>query len=29
LIDKTIQKHPKPKKYQKVPVFSLAELIEV
>ena len=28
LIDKTIQKHTKPKKYQKVPVFSLAELIE-
>ena len=29
LIDKTIRKHTKPKKYQKVPVFSLAELIEV
>ena len=27
LIDKIIQKHIKPKKYQKVPVFSLAELI--
>ena len=29
LMDKIIQKHTKPKKYQKVPVFSLAELIEV
>ena len=27
LMDKIIQKHIKPKKYQKVPVFSLAELI--
>lgn len=26
LIDGIVQKQPKPKKYQKVPVFSLAEL---
>ena len=26
LIDEIVQEHPKPKKYQKVPVFSLAEL---
>ena len=29
LIDKTIREHAKPKKYQKVPVFSLAQQIEV
>ena len=28
LIDDTIQKHPEPKKYQKVPVFSLGELVK-
>ena len=27
-IDEIIQKHPKPKKYQKVPIFSFSELIE-
>ena len=29
LIDEIVQEHPKPKKYQKVPVFSLAELTNV
>jgi HTH-type transcriptional regulator / antitoxin MqsA len=29
LIDETIQKQTKPKKYQKVPIFSLAELIKM
>ena len=29
LMDKIIQRHTKPKKYQRVPVFSLAELTRV
>ena len=28
LIDEIIRKHPKPTKYQRVPVFSLSELIK-
>ncbi len=29
LIDETIRRQPKPKKYQKVPVFSLTDLAKV
>jgi len=29
LIDDIIQKQPKPKKYQKVPIFSIAELTKL